>query len=284
VLASLSALVAWALGGAPVEAADQVAKLMETLAGSTSFKIRLQAAAVLAKLKDPRVAGAIARTATQDPSPLVRAFAARLLGKNPGGDVTAERARIGVARALRDPDPRVRTAAAAAMAELTRSQPRAAAAGSAEVAATPSALRGAAARRITVAVRDMGDVTGRAPALLKQRMRAAMLTRLGREPGVNVSAPEAPDVSYVVDGAIRKIDFTNRGEDVETLCAVELIVSRPPRGIVLVAQGEAAVQRPRRLFKPEQRSGLEAEALEHAVQSAHENLAHFLASASAGAP
>jgi hypothetical protein len=281
VLASLSALVAWALGGAPVEAADQVAKLMETLAGSASFKIRLQAAAVLAKLKDPRVAGAIARTATQDPSPLVRAFAARLLGKNPGGDVTAERARIGVARALRDPDPRVRTAAAAAMAELTRSQPRAA--GSAGVAATPSARRGAAARRITIAVRDMGDVTGRAPALLKQRMRAAMLTRLGREPGVNVSAPEAPDVSYVVDGAIRRIDFTNRGEDVETLCAVELIVSRPPRGIVLVAQGEAAVQRPRRLFKPEQRPGLEGEALEHAVQSAHENLARFLASAAAGA-
>jgi hypothetical protein len=107
-----------------------------------------------------------------------------------------------------------------------------------------------------------------------------MVSNLAREPFVTVGDPAAPDVSYVVDGAIRKLQLSTAGEDVETVCAVELVVSRNPSGIVLVAQGEAAVQRPRRMWKPEQRAAMESEALDHAVRSAHENLAQFLSTAS----
>lgn len=275
-----------ALRPALVEAVDQVGKLVDTLSGARSFKVRLQAAAVLSKMRDPRIAGAIARAATQDASPVVRSFAVRLLGKNPGGDTTPERARLGITRAMQDPDPRVRGAAAAALTELNRAQtgPTGAAAPRSSAGGAAAGKRGALDRRLVVAVRDMGDLTGRAPPLLRQRMRTAMLARLGHEPGVSVSSVEAGDVNYVVDGTIRRMSFTNRGEDIETLCTVELVVSRPPRGIVLVAQGEAAVQRPRRTFKAEQRPSLEGEALEHAVQSAHENLARFLASAAAQRP
>jgi hypothetical protein len=82
--------------------------------------------------------------------------------------------------------------------------------------------------------------------------------------------------TYVVDGSIARLTHGTSGADVETACAVQLIISRPPRGIVMVVSGEASVLRPRTQFRPPMRDAMESEALEHAVASAHENVSRFL--------
>jgi hypothetical protein len=46
---------------------------------------------------------------------------------------------------------------------------------------------------------------------------------------------------------------------------------------VLVTSGEASVQKARSQARPAQRDPMEAEALEYAVKSAHENIARYFA-------
>jgi hypothetical protein len=46
---------------------------------------------------------------------------------------------------------------------------------------------------------------------------------------------------------------------------------------VLVASGEAAVQKPRSQVRSASKEPLEMEAIDYAVKSAHENLARYLA-------
>src|SRR5437879_4718529 len=66
--------------------ADAVSKLSDALAGSRSFKVRVQAASLLARMKGPRAVQALARAATADPQPLVRVLCLRLLAKNAATD------------------------------------------------------------------------------------------------------------------------------------------------------------------------------------------------------
>jgi HEAT repeat protein len=250
-------------------APDPVGKLVDTLGGAESYKVRLQAAAVLARMSDPRVVGALGRAALGDPQPLVRAFSLKLLGGNPGGDATDDRARAVILRAANDRSPAVRAAAEQALAALSgRSAPRG-----------TTRAPGKGARRTIVAVGTMGDRTGKASRALRDRMRVEVGRGLLAEPGVEVAgAATDPGVSYVVDGAIRRLELGGTAKESEAACAVELVVSRPPRGIVLTASGDATVQRPRRLTAAADLDRLQIEALQHAVRGAHETLAKFLAS------
>lgn len=207
---------------------DPVGRLVDVLGTARSFKVRLQALALLARNSDPRAHQAIGRAAVSDRHPMVRKVALRILAKNPGG-------------------------------------------------ATLSG--GKAGRRATlVAIGNMGDRTGRSPRVFRDRMRVELRLLLEREPAVKIAeASAAPGVSYIVDGTISKLDLATGGPDVEAVCAVDLVVSRPPRGIVTVASGEAVVQKPRRQFQVALREKMLEEALENALRSAHENLARFLA-------
>jgi hypothetical protein len=85
------------------------------------------------------------------------------------------------------------------------------------------------------------------------------------------------DVSFILDGSIRKLTMSSLRTDMEATCAIELILSKPSRGILMVASGEASVQKPRGQYRPHQRDAMQLEAIAHAVRSAHENLAEFLA-------
>ena len=108
-------------------AADAVARLVDDLQVARSFKVRLQAAAVLARMKDPRVMPALARAAGADASPLVRVFVVKLLATNPGGDPSADRARAALRRALADSNAEVRRRRPARWRSWRRPRPRAAA-------------------------------------------------------------------------------------------------------------------------------------------------------------
>ena len=256
---------------APAWSADAVEKLVQEINGSESFKVRVSAAALLARLKDARAFQALGRAAVSDPHPLVRMTAIRMLSKNPGGtSVSAQQARLALGRAQHDRDPTVRRQATVAMAELERGL------AAAVVRSTPVGRAGPGGA-MEVVIGSMGDRTGHASKAFRERMRAEIRILLGREPSVRLAYAVGPGSAFLVDGTIAKLSFATAATDVEAACGVELVVSRPPRGIVTVATGEAVVQKPRNIYRPQMREQLEAEALEHAVRSAHENLSRFLA-------
>ena len=261
--------------------ADEVGRLVQTLGGAPSYKVRVQAAAVLARMTDPRIAGALGRAATADAHKVVRAFAAGLLGKNPGGDPRDDRARTALIRAKIDAHPDVRAAATAALAQLDRRRGRpdpALAPALAVSGVMPASAR--ANQRPTITLRGMGDKSGRAGAALRDQMRLVLAEQLRAQATVSLGTDPNPKTAFAIDGAIRRLDLTIRSDEVEIACAVDLILSRPTSGIVLIAKGEALVQRPKRGYRPEQRAAIEREAMENAVRSAHENLSRYLTTAS----
>jgi hypothetical protein len=219
---------------------------------------------LLARLRDPRASEALSRASASDPVAIVRAVALRQLAKSALAErAPLQTARQALERALADSEPSVRRQAAASLAELERSPARA--------ASRPAARSGPT----TVAIGVIGDRTGRASTALRERMRAEMRALLSRQSRIQLSDGTA-GVTFLVDGTISRLSLSQGGPDVEATCAVELVVSRPPRGIVTVASGEAIVQKPRAHYRAILRDKMEVEAMENAVRSAHENLAAFL--------
>ena len=264
-LRGLTALAAASLPGSQLLAADQVARLADALAGARSFKVRVQATVLLARMRDPRAAEALSRASASDPTPIVRAVALRQLAKSALADrAPFQTARQALNRALGDSEAMVRRAATTSLAELDRGAGR-----------VPSGRPQARGGPTTVAVGAIGDRTGRASPALRERMRAQMRSLLSRQSSIQV-IDGTSGVSFLVDGTISRLALSQGGPDVEAICAVELVVSRPPRGIVTVASGEAIVQKPRSHYQAVLRDKMEQEAMENAVRSAHENLARFL--------
>jgi hypothetical protein len=242
---------------------------VEALAGARNFKVRVHAASLLARLKDPRTPPALMRAAGGDPHPVVRGVALRLLARVSRGDpTTARESEWAIRRGLADRDAGVRRQAGIALADLQRGT-----GGPPAPRPTPRAAGGPT----LVAVGYMGDRTGRASRAFREQMRTHLLTLLARDPRIKLAELSAPGVAFLVDGTIAKLDLAPSGPDMEATCAVELVVSRPPRGIVTVASGEAIVQHPRTQYRPSQADHMQEEALENAIRSAHESLASFLA-------
>jgi hypothetical protein len=255
---------------ASASGADALGRLSDSIEGSRSYKVRIQAASLLTRFKDPRVLEVLARLAASDPEPMVRAFAMKLLARNPGGDPQGKRAREVLTRGLEDRVIAVRRQAGVSLAALDKLTASTAGFGA------PPAQRPARSGPMAIAVGRMGDRTGLASRAFREHMRFKVIGELQKEPNIRVADASEADLMFMVDGTIQKLDLATGPTDVETTCAVELIVSRPPRGLVLVASGEAIVQKPRAQYKAHQRSRMESEALEHAVQSAHLNLLRFL--------
>jgi hypothetical protein len=270
----LRALRAVALGGpllwmAVARGADAVARLIEALGSARNFKVRIHAANLLARLEDPRRIGALMQAAAEDPHPAVRGIVVRLLGRLARRDPeAARRARPAIARALADREPFVRRQASVSLSDLERGL----------VPAPPRSAPRPAAGGTVVALGAVGDRTGKAPRAIRERMRALLQSLLEREPRVRLAAMTAPGVAFLIDGTIARLQVGPNAQDLEAVCAVELIISRPPRGIVTVASGEAIVQHPRTRYHPVLAAQMQEEALDNAVKSAHDSLAQFLRS------
>ena len=248
-------------------AADEVARVIESLRRARSFKVRVQAATVLARMKDRRVVPELGRAATSDRHFTVRMVALGLLARAPGRGVDPDTVRALIRRGLQDRRSEVRAHAARSLRELERNL------------AGPAPTAPSKPRQLVVAVGAVADRTGRASPELKARMRRALILNLRGERQLMVQEVINPQVeaSYVVDGSISRLDHNLSGMEIASTCAVQLVISRPPRGIVMVASGEASVLKPRSQFRASLRGAMESEALEHAVKVAHENLARFLA-------
>ena len=271
----VGAAVVGRLGVGSAFAEDTVAHLAAELSTARSFKVRVQAAYLLAKLQDPRVLPALAKALESDRDDLVREFAAMLVAKNPGGDASGRTARIALAKALHDPSDKVRRSAKESLDVLDRNV-RSLARQAGAQSPQPFRSQRSPGTRFTIAVGKIVDRSGRASARLTAYARLEVMGQLKSQASVTVTDIIESDLSYVLDGSIRKLTMTTVRGDIEQTCGVELILSRPGRGIMMVASGEASVQKPRGQYRPQQRELLEEESIKHAVRSAQENLAQFL--------
>jgi hypothetical protein len=249
------------------EGTDAVASVIEALVSSRNFKVRAHAAALLARLDDPRALTALIDATADDPHPAVRGAAVRLLARVARRDLAAaQRVRPVIGRGMSDRDPSVRRQAGAALAALERSFPF-----------TPPRSPAARSAGTVVALGTVADRTGHAPRAFRDRVRAQILSLLGREPRLQVAADiNAPGVGFVVDATIARLQVGQNGPGLQAVCAIELVVSRPPRGIVTVASGEATVEIPRARYHQSTADHMQDEALDSAVKSAHESLIQFL--------
>ncbi|HEX4406442.1 MAG TPA: HEAT repeat domain-containing protein [Polyangia bacterium] len=244
----------------PARAAARIEDVEDALAHDRSYKVRVDAALVLGRLHQSRSIPALIG-ALRDPNPAVRASACQSLGR-----IGSPIAKDAVAKALVDPTPLVRHMAKEAMKQL----------GGADTETPPPpapgapAIRARAGKKLSFEVKPMADKSNRAGNALRSHMRDFMLERL--RPFGDVEPAEHQGM-YAVDGVIKDLSTSTRGGDVEVSCAVQLVLSRQPGGgVFLLTSGEATVQRPKRQWRPQQKPGMELEALESAVRSASEDL------------
>jgi hypothetical protein len=256
-----------ATGARAANASPHVDEVEDALAHDRNYKVRVDAALVLGRLRQTRSIPALIG-ALKDSNPAVRASAARALG-NIGSPI----ARDAVAKAAMDPVPLVRRMAKEALDKLgggdvdTETPP-------APVPGAP-AIRARPGKKLSFEVKQMGDQSNKAGAALRSHMRDFLVTQL--RPYGDV-APRENEGMFAVDGVIKELTTKSTGSDVETNCSVQLVLSRQPGGgVFLLTSGEATVQRPKRQFKPQQKSGMELEALENALRSASEDLLHQIA-------
>jgi hypothetical protein len=247
----------------PARAAPRIEEVEDALAHDRSYKVRVDAALVLGRLRQTRSIPALIG-ALKDANPAVRATAAQSLGH-----IGSPIAKDAVVKALGDQAPIVRRNAREALRELGVS-------GDAEDDTPPAPVPGAPAirarpgRKLSFEVKAMADQSKRAGPALRSHMRDFVLAQL--RPYGDVS-PGDNQGMYAVDGVIKDLTTNTHGADVEVSCAVQLVLSRQPGGgVFLLTSGEATVQRPKRQWKPQQKPGMELEALENALRSASEDL------------
>jgi len=260
----VAGLVATA-GARALCAAPRIEDVEDALGHDRSYKVRVDAALVLGRLRESRSIPALIG-ALKDPNPTVRASAARSLGQ-----IGSPIARDAVAKALLDPVPLVRRMAKIAMKQLGGEETSATTGGT-PPAPEPGgpAIRARPGKKLSFEVKQMGDQSKRAGAALRSHMRDFIVAQL--RPYGDVEPPENQGM-FAVDGVIKELSTSARGGDVDVSCAVQLVVSRQPGGgVFLLTSGEATVERPKRQWKPQQKTGMELEALENALRSASEDL------------
>jgi hypothetical protein len=239
--------------------APRIEDVEDSLRRDPSYKVRVDAAIILGRLAQPRSLPALIG-ALKDDHPTVRASAAYALGR-----YQAPIARDGVKTALRDPSPIVRHMAREALRHM----------GGGVDDTTPAhpgepGIRGRTVRKPSFEVKEVGDPERRAGPALRSHMRDFLVDQL--RPYGDV-APAERSGTYAIDGVIKSLTMTSTGQDVEVNCAVQLVVSRQPAGgVFMMTSRDATVQRPKRQWRPEQRAGMEMQALEAAVRSASQDL------------
>ena len=278
-LPHLLLLAGLALGAAyarPARAGQQprIEDVEESLAHDRSYKVRVSAALILGRLHQTRSIPALI-SACKDPQPAVRASAVHALGR-----IGSPIGRDAVVKATQDPVPAVRHVAREALKLFDRGEATAAAPPPPPPATegrrgTP-AIRARAGNRLLLEVKPMGDTSRHAGPALRSHMRDFLVDQLRP---VGDPAAREHEGAFAIDGIIKDLTMGSHGPDVQISCAVQLVVSRQPGGgVFLLTSGEATVLKPRRQWKPQQRAGMELEALESAVRAASEDLVRQLAS------
>lgn len=255
-------VLAVALASRPAHA-DRVDDLCRALTSDPSWRVRLQAAVVLGKLRDARSVPSLLR-ALGDDNETVRGLAAQVLG-----DVGDARAIAALERAQHDSSPFVRDKARGALAML---HPDSVPLGH---SVDRSATMASSGRALHVEVGGVGMKGHRASPELTARLREAIIRELSRTPGLTLEGK--PLSGFLIDSSITSVERHINAQWVEISCEVSFVVGRlPSRAMVMMTSGGATVQAPRLGMRPETERALQFDALDGAVQGAHQNLLAFL--------
>lgn len=251
----MSSLVVLLIFVSPARA-DRVDELCRSLTSDPSWRVRLQAAVVLGKLRDGRSVPSLLR-ALNDENETVRGLSAQVLGDL--GDASAIAALENLKK--RDASPFVRDKATAALGRLHPSS------------APLGRPRGE--KRFHVEVGGIGAKSSRVSPELTQRLREFMIRELERSPNVTLNDRQAS--GFLIDSSITSVSRRLTDQWVEISCEVSYVVGRlPSKAMVMMTSGGATVQAPRAGFRPEKERALQMDALEGAVQGANQNLVAFL--------
>jgi len=276
----VAAAAAWLLAasGRLALAADGPAGIddvEQSLLHDPSYRVRVGAALVLGRLAKPRSVPVLLR-ALKDPHPAVRGSAAQSLGR-----IADPATRPALQASAQDGSPLVRRMAQDALKAMARARDEKDRDGEGEGEGDPPAPA-----RLSFEIKPMGDQSRHASLALRDHMRDYLTNRLrpvgdvaidqnARDDGRRAALPAR---GFIVDGVIKNLSLTTQPTTVEVTCAVQLVVSRQQTGgVFLLSTGEAIVQKPRHQFRPQQRAGMELEALENAVRGASDDLLGRLA-------
>jgi hypothetical protein len=220
--------------------------------------VRLQAVVVLGKLRDPRSVPSLLR-ALGDENETVRGLSAQVLGEIGAPSVVME-----LDRARRsDSSAFVRNRAAEALAKIAPDSQGHASGG------------GGGNRALHVEVGGIGMKGGRGSPEMTARLREYIIRELSRTPGLTLEGK--PLSGFLIDSSITNVSRRLTDQWVEITCEVSFVVGRlPSRAMVMMTSGGATVQAPRMGMRPDKEKALQFDALEGAVQGAHENLLAFL--------
>lgn len=241
--------------------ADRIDDLGRVLAGDSDWKVRMQAAAVLGRLKDKRGVPALVH-ALSDGSEAVRGVAAGALG-----EIADPSAQPALQRSLRDPSQLVRDQAQMALEALRPERP--------SEAPPAKGVHGG----VRVEIGAITSRTSRLPGDLSERLRKTVSRNLAQTPGVVAATSSG---TYVLDTSVTKLTRRTTDTSVEIDCEVSLILGRlPGKAIVLTTSGAATTKLDRANHTPEAERGMIVDALEGAVTGAWANLSNFFNQASA---
>jgi hypothetical protein len=207
----------------------------------------------------------LAHIAEGDGSEKARIAAVVALGQL--GDPRAEPALL---HALDDASPIVRDVAASALRHLHDGHASTPAAAPETVPTRATMLPRETPRRVRVSVKHMS-----APARqLSTRLHDLVVRELAADGEVTV---DDVNVSFVIDGSVTRLTRgTPHGAWIEITCEVKLTISNGGGSLLSIVTGGATVQTARGEFRPQMEPALQAEALDHAVRGARENLVAFL--------
>ena len=240
--------------------ADRVDDLCRSLTTDPSWRVRLQAAVVLGKLKDTRAVPSLMR-ALSDENETVRGLAAQVLG-----ELHDQSARAALERARRDPSSFVRDKAVTAIARLNSGPPP-----ETEQAATS----GGGKSGLHVEVGGIGVKAAHVAPQMATRLREFIIRELEKTPGLTLEGK--PLSGFLIDSSITNVSRRTTPEWVEITCEISFVVGRlPSRAMVMMTSGGATVQAPRVGLRPEREQALQIDALEGAVEGAHQNLVAYI--------
>jgi hypothetical protein len=195
--------------------------------------------------------------ALSDENETVRGLSAQVLGEL--GD---DSAKSSLERAKRDPSTFVRDKATAALARLSTPAPD---------AGHPAAAKGA----LHVEIGGIGVKAQHVAPQMAIRLKEFIIRELNKTPGLTLEGK--PMSGFLIDSSITNVSRRMTPEWVEITCEISFVVGRlPSRAMVMMTSGGATVQAPRVGLRPEREQALQIDALEGAVEGAHQNLVAYI--------
>lgn len=244
--------------------ADRIDRLIQILRTDPSYKVRLQVAITLGKLKDKRSVPALLRT-LRDENETVQGVAAAALGQ-----IGDSRAVPGLKALLgRTSNSFVKGQAVRALGRL----------GGGGGSGSPPANA-----RFYVTVGKMKDKTGKGGKKLSQAFARALLKEFSKVRSVATSwagggKPSASALSkrrmkgYVLDGAITQLSHRQNGSNIEVSCSIRVsLATYPDNSMKAFYSGGASMAVPSRGFDPSNAYGLYKDLVEGAATGAQQHI------------